>query len=115
MEAVPLLPMSTSRTHGERMSESSIEGSSSSCSKKFFMPGDAFAQLRNLSSHMAFAAASKTLGGTPDTFETEADWDTSNDEPATTSCQLQAEYSKFCRFGFGTSPWFDGHWSTAAC
>ena len=29
-EAVPLLPMSTSRTHGERMSESSIEGSSSS-------------------------------------------------------------------------------------
>ena len=45
------------------------------------MPGDAFAQLHNLSSHMAFAAASKTLGGTPDTLETEADWDTSNDEP----------------------------------
>ena len=63
----------------------------------------------------AFAAASKTLGGTPDTFETEADWDISNDEPATTSCQLQTEYSKFCRFGFGTRPWFDGHWSTAAC
>ena len=62
-EAVPLLPMSTSRTHGERMSESSIEGSSSSCSKKFFMPGDAFAQLHNLSSHMAFAAASKLWVG----------------------------------------------------
>ena len=22
---------------------------------------------------------------------------------------------EFCRFGFGTRPWFDGHWSTAAC
>ena len=88
-EAVPLLPMSTSRTHGERMSEFSIEGSSSSCSRKFFMPGDAFAQLHNLSSHMAFAAASKTLGGTPDTLETEADWDTSNDgrQPQAASCK----------------------------
>ena len=77
------------RTHGERMSESSIGGSSSSCSKKFFMPGDAFAQLHNLSSHMAFAAASKTLGGTPDTLETEADWDTSNDgrQPQASSCK----------------------------
>ena len=53
------------------------------------MPGDAFAQLRNLSSHMAFAAASKTLGGAPDTLETEADWDTSNDErqPQAASCK----------------------------
>ena len=62
-EAVPLLPMSTSRAHGERMSESSIEGSSSSCSKKFFMPGDAVAQLHNLSSHMACPAVSETRCG----------------------------------------------------
>ena len=49
--------------------------------KSFFMPGDAFAQLQNLSSHMAFTVVSETLDGTPDKLENEADWDTPNDEP----------------------------------
>ena len=53
------------------------------------MPGDAFAQLNNLSSYMAFAVVSETLDGTPDKLEDEADWDTPNDEmePQAASCK----------------------------
>ena len=53
------------------------------------MPGDAFAQLHNLSSYLAFAAVSETRGGTPDKFDAEADWDTSIDEqePQAASCK----------------------------
>ena len=44
------------------MSESSTEGHSSICSQDFFfLPGDAFAQLHNLSSYMLFNGASKTV------------------------------------------------------
>ena len=49
--------------------------------KSFFMPRDAFAQLHNLSSFMAFTVVSETLDGSPDKLENESDWDTSNDEP----------------------------------
>ena len=48
--------------------------------KIFFMPGDACAQVQNLSPYMACAAVSETRDGTPDMLEAEADWDTSNDE-----------------------------------
>ena len=65
------------------------------------MPGDAVAQLHNLSSHMAFAAASKTLGGTPDTFETEADWDTSNDEPEPQAGSCKPKTRNFVGLVFG--------------
>ena len=45
--------------------------------KGFFMPGDAFAQLHNLSSHMACPARGVE---NQDKLEAEADWDNSNDE-----------------------------------
>ena len=50
-------------------------------SESFFMPGDAFAQLHNLVSHIAFTGVSETLDGSPNGFDNEADWAASNDEP----------------------------------
>ena len=61
-----------------------------------------------------FAAVSETRGGTPDKLETEADWDTANDEPEPHAASGKPNVHKCCRFDFGTSPWFDGHWSPAA-
>ena len=45
------------------------------------MPFDAFSQLNNMSSYMAFAVVSETLDGTPDKLEDVAGWVTPNDEP----------------------------------
>ena len=59
----PLLPLQTTWTYGERVSESSTEGHSSIFSQDFFSPGDAFAQLHNLSSYMLYDGASKTVVG----------------------------------------------------
>ena len=59
----PLLPLQTTWTYGERVSESSTEGHSSIFSQEFFLPGDAFAQLHNLSSYMLYDGASKTVVG----------------------------------------------------
>ena len=59
----PLLPLQTTWTFGERVSESSIEGHPSIFSQDFFLPGDAFAQLHNLSSYMLYDGASKTMVG----------------------------------------------------
>ena len=46
--------------------------------KSFFMPGDAFAQLHNLASYMAFTGVFEPLDGSPDGFENEAGWAVSN-------------------------------------
>ena len=62
------------------MSESSIKGSTAVCSKSFFMPSDAYAQLHDVSAYMAFTTVSETRGETSDKLETEDDWDTPNDE-----------------------------------
>ena len=69
--------------------------------KSFFMPGDAFAQLHDLSSYMAFAAVSTTLGGTSDTLETEADWDISNDEPRPQAASYEPNVHNFVGLVFG--------------
>ena len=64
MKTHPLLPLQTTWTFGERVSESSIEGHSSIFSQEFlFLPGDAFAQLHNLSSYMLYDGASQTMVG----------------------------------------------------
>ena len=47
------------------------------------------------------AASSKTLGGTPDTLETEADWDTSNDEPKPQAGSCKPNIRNFVGLVFG--------------
>ena len=64
-----------------------------SSAKNFFLPGDAFAQLHNLSSYMLFDGASKTVVG----------------------CNSDPKHPEFVWFDPGTSSWLDGHWSTATC
>ena len=59
----PLLPLQTTWTYGERVSESSTEGYPSIFSQEFLLPRDAFAQLHNLSSYMLYDGASKTVVG----------------------------------------------------
>ena len=59
--------------------------------KNFFLPGDAFAQLHNLSYYMLYDGASKTVVG----------------------CNYEASGVHWFRFGI--SSWLDGQWSTATC
>ena len=64
-----------------------------SSANNFFLPGDAFAQLQNLSSYMLFDGASKTVVG----------------------CNSAPRHPEFIGLILGTSSWLDGHWSTATC
>ena len=63
MKTHPLLPLQTTWTKSERVSESSTEGHFPIFSKISSLPGDACAQLHNLSSHMLYDGASKTVVG----------------------------------------------------
>ena len=87
--------MSTTWAHGERVSKADIEGPTSVRCKRFFLPGDAYAQLHHVSSYMALAAASETCGETPDNLEREADWNTSNDEPEPQAASGKPDINKF--------------------
>ena len=59
-----LLPLQTTWTHGERVSESSTEGHSHNLQPRiFFCQEMPFAQLHSLSSYMLFDGASKTVVG----------------------------------------------------
>ena len=72
--------------------------------KSFFLPGDAFAQLRNLVSYMAFTGVSEALDGSPGGFENEADWATSSDEPEPQD-DIRTETSRLCWFDRGARSW----------